>query len=93
MRAITWDEFADAVGTAYRVDHGESAVELTLDQAAEIASAGREAGSFRLEFVGPANPLLPQAIYSFWRGDELFEIFIVPIAQDRQGSRYEAIFY
>lgn len=98
MRAITWDEFADAVGTVYRVDLGESTdgentVELALDQATEIASAGREAGSFRLEFVGPIDPLLPQAIYPFRRGDELFEIFIVPIAQDRQGTRYEAIFY
>jgi hypothetical protein len=93
MRALTWNDFADAPGSVYTVAVGEKHVELTLDSAAEIASAGRTGGSFRLEFHGPAAPLLPQATYAFRRGDEAIEIFIVPIAQDGAGTRYEAIFY
>ena len=93
MRACTWDDFADAAGAAYAVALGEESVELTLEHAAEAPSAGREGGSFRLEFSGPPAPVLPQAIYPFQRGDEVMEIFIVPISNDREGTRYEAIFY
>lgn len=93
MRAVTWDDFADAVGSTYRLEVGESGIELALDQACEIPSAGRAGGSFRLEFVGPADPLLAQAIYPLRRGDEVFEIFIVPVSRDQRGARYEAIFY
>lgn len=95
MRAYTWGDFADAVGAVYRVEAGASELELTLDVASEIPSAGREGGSFRLEFLGPPAPVLPQAIYPFRRsdGEEVLEIFIVPISSDQAGTRYEAIFY
>jgi hypothetical protein len=93
MRVLTWEEFADAVGAAYEVAAGEERYELTLSQAVELPSAGREGGSFRLEFAGPYEPILPQAIYPFRRGDEVLEIFIVPIARQPSGTRYEAIFY
>jgi hypothetical protein len=94
MREITWDQFADAVGTVYRVEIGEGHVDLALDRASETPSAGRAGGSFRLEFLGPADPVLEQAIYPFRREeDDVFEIFIVPIRRDEQGARYEAIFY
>jgi hypothetical protein len=93
MRAYTWDEFADAVGRVYRVEVGESQFDLTLDAASEMRSAGREGGSFRLEFLGPAAPVLPQSIYPFRRDDEVFEIFVVPISSAPEGTRYEAVFY
>jgi hypothetical protein len=93
MRAYTWDEFAEAVGTIYNVEAGASRLDLALDIASELPSAGRAGGSFRLEFLGPASPVLPQAIYPFRRGDEVLEIFVVPISSDREGTRYEAIFY
>ena len=53
----------------------------------------RNPGSVPLEFLGPADPLLPQSIYPFHRGDDRCDIFVVPIGQDEQGTRYEAIFY
>ena len=93
MRDITWDDFADAVGTVYSVAVDGHEFDLTLDRAFETASAGRAGGSFRLEFLGPQAPVLPQAIYPFRQGDEVLEIFIVPISSDREGTRYEAIFY
>ena len=93
MRDITWDDFAGAVGTGYSVTADGNEFDLTLEQASEVPSAGRVGGSFRLEFVGPQVPVLPQAIYPFRHGDEAFEIFIVPISSNREGTRYEAIFY
>jgi hypothetical protein len=94
MRALTWSDFADAAGSAYQVAVGAEQFELTLEQATEIESAGREGGSFRLDFVGPSDPILPQAIYPFRRGaEEPFEIFIVPVGRDSKGTRYEAIFF
>lgn len=93
MRNLTWDDFAGAAGTAYTVAVGEAQLELTLDQAVEIASAGREGGSFRLEFVGPSDPVLPQAIYPFRSGEDVLDIFIVPIQRNSAETRYEAVFY
>lgn len=94
MRALTWDEFADAAGSVYVVSVADRQFELTLEQATEIESAGRAGGSFRLDFLGPCDPILPQAIYPFRRGDEeALEIFIVPVGRDARGTRYEAIFY
>ena len=93
MRELTWDDFADAVGTVYRVEIGENQVDLTLDRADEIPSAGRAGGSFKLEFLGPSDRVLGQAIYPLRREDEVLEIFIVPVARDQRGVRYEAIFY
>ena len=94
MRALAWDDFAGAEGATYEVDcEGLPSVELTLEHAVELPSAGRAAGSFRLEFRGPFEPMLPQAIYPFRSGDECHDIFIVPIARDDKGTRYEAVFY
>ena len=94
MRALTWDEFAGAEGATYEVEgEGCPRVSMTLEKAVEIPSAGREGGSFRLEFRGPFEPILPQAIYRFHSGDECSEIFIVPIGREEAGTRYEAVFF
>jgi hypothetical protein len=92
MRALTWDDFADAAGTVYEVIAGEARLELKLDQAADIPVSDRAGSAFRLEFLGPVDPVLPQAIYPFRNGEDAFEMFIVPIARDGQGTRYEAVF-
>ena len=93
MRAVEWDDFAGAEGATYQVDgEGQPGVELTLEEAVELPSAGRAAGSFRLEFRGPFEPTLPQAIYRFRSGDQCHEIFIVPVARDDRGTCYEAVF-
>ena len=94
MRILAWDDFADAVGTAFAVEAGGARHLLTLAAAEPLADSGREGGAFRLEFRGPADPILPQATYAFAGGDgDPLEIFIVPIARDENGTRYEAIFY
>lgn len=94
MRELSWDEFADAAGAVYTVDRaGQPTVEMTLEKAAELPPSGRAAGSFRLEFRGPFEPILPQAIYRFSGSEDSFEIFVVPVGRQEKGTLYEAIFY
>lgn len=93
MRELKMTDFSGSVGEPFEVETGGERFAFTLDVADELPSSGREGGSFRLEFLGPSEPVLPQAIYPFERGGETFEIFVVPIAQDRRGTRYEAIFF
>jgi hypothetical protein len=94
MRQLSWDEFAAAEGTVYTVERaGQPSVEMTLEKAAELPPSGRAAGSFRLEFRGPFEPILPQAIYRFSKDEESFDIFIVPIGREEKGTLYEAIFF
>jgi hypothetical protein len=94
MRDLAWDDFRDSVGAAYSVETPAGPLPFRLDVAAPLADSGRTGGAFRLELVGPVEPILPQAIYPFSGGGaEPFEIFMVPVARDDEGTRYEAIFY
>ena len=94
MRALTWAEFEGSEGAAPWHVQGEDgqSVEMTLKKAVQLPGTGRPEGSFRLEFQGPLEPILPQAIYQFRNGDACHEIFIVPVARDDEGTQYEAVF-
>jgi len=48
---------------------------------------------FSLEFEGPAGAVMPQGAYCVAH-DELgaVELFLVPVAADADGVRYEAVF-
>lgn len=81
-----------AAGEDYGVETAEGEVVLRLDQVQALPQAVREAGGFRLEFVGPLAPFLPQATYPLTRDGERRDIFLVPVARDAAGIRYEAIF-
>lgn len=87
------DHFSGGVGQAFGLRLDGQSLELVLDKAEPMSRSVREAGAFRLEFVGPLDPILPQGIYPFAVGGEEHDIFIVPIARERVGMRYEAIFY
>ena len=90
MGDLTQQDFA--AGDVYEIVFSDGSVALTVAQVEPIPDAPRQAGGFRLEFVGPAEIVLPQAIYPLSRDGETREIFIVPIARDAAGTRYEAIF-
>jgi hypothetical protein len=93
MRAYTYDEFSDRVGESFELLLDERrTLPMTLGNAQALPYSGREGGAFTLEWVGPYEPVLEQGIYSLRSGDETFEIFIVPIARNRDGVRYQAVF-
>jgi hypothetical protein len=92
MRYLTEEDFSGRTGTAYDVAVGDATIPLTLTEMSSLPDVGREGGSFRLAFLGPADPVLPQAIYAFRSGEEVAEIFIVPVGRDSEGTHYEALF-
>jgi hypothetical protein len=62
-----------------------------------MAPRGRGATSgrtpFCLYFLGPGNPILPQAMYTLRSGTITFDnIFIVPVGRNESGIDYEAVF-
>jgi hypothetical protein len=94
MRPLTIDDFAPRRGKAVRVKAaGGQVLEMKLVEVQALPSSVREGGAFRLEFHGPLQPILPQATYRFDLGGEGGDIFIVPLGQTPQATRYEAIFY
>ncbi|HEX8668751.1 MAG TPA: hypothetical protein VF727_10320 [Allosphingosinicella sp.] len=86
------DNFSGAVGERFDLEVEGTALPLVLETAQELPRSMRDAGAFRLEWRGPADPVLPQAIYPFRRGEDSFEMFIVPVGRDARGTLYEAIF-
>jgi hypothetical protein len=82
-----------AVGGRWEMGVGESFWPAELIEAAPLAVSGRKGGSFRLEFRGPFEPLLPQGTYTFRREGAAHDIFVSPIGREEAGARYEAIFY
>jgi len=82
-----------AVGERWEMGVGTSFWPAALIDASPLADSGRPGGSFRLEFRGPFDPLLPQGTYTFRREGTAHDIFVCPIGREEDGTRYEAVFY
>jgi hypothetical protein len=85
-------DFEGFVGEPHEIVFADATVPVALERAEALPRSMREAGAFRLEWRGPGDPILPQAIYRFRRGEQLFDMFIVPVGRDERGTLYEAIF-
>ncbi|MEA3009710.1 MAG: hypothetical protein QOJ91_1402 [Sphingomonadales bacterium] len=92
MRELNLEEFRGREGQAFDLLNGEERLPFTLTRVQELRPSGRAAGAFTLDWQGPAEPVLPQAIYTLRQGEEDFEMFIVPLKQERDCVRYEAVF-
>ena len=93
MRELTLADFSGRVGKTFEVRAANGGVTMTLDRFQELPGGVRSGGSFRLEYLGPPQPVLPQSTYAFMQGGDRFDIFIVPVAREPAGIRYEAIFF
>jgi len=85
-------DFEAFVGETYEIVFANGTISIVLEKAEGLPRSMREAGAFRLEWRGPAEPVLVQAIYRLQRGEQLFDMFIVPVGRDARGTLYEAIF-
>lgn len=92
MRDYRLEDFTDLVDETFDVDIGDSTMAMKLAVAQELPTSLRPGGSFRLEFVGAREPILPQATYPMRCGDETHELFIVAVERAEDGVHYEAIF-
>jgi hypothetical protein len=89
-------EYAKNVNTKFVVQVDPKPVELTLVAVAPRPSEANEQQGmerFSALFTGPLDPFLPQQLYRLTHADMgEFEVFLVPIAQDANGFRYEAVY-
>jgi hypothetical protein len=93
---MTLDFFRGALGGRFeaRLDGGEALLLELIETRALPMPPFQGRAPFSLIFSGPARPILPQRIYALaHRGAaQALEIFLVPIAADAGGARYEAVF-
>src|SRR4051812_43655213 len=76
-----------------RTPAGDIAVSLTVESVSPLPPHPMRAQPFSVILRGPRLPALPQGIYSIdhpRRGP--VDLFLVPIAEDAHGRRYEATF-
>lgn len=99
-------EFTKYLNTTFRVEvegtdgagdgDGPKAIELKLIAVTPRPSESHEQAGmerFSAVFVGPLDSRLPQQIYRISHPEMgEFEVFLVAIAQDQKGFRYEAVY-
>ena len=97
---LSEDEFSKHVNTKFRLKltttDNEPQVDLELAEVKGYAKKAEEHSGmerFSAFFDGPGDVQLLQGVYSLTH-DQMgeFEIFLVPIARDERGFRYEAVF-
>ena len=94
---LTADEFSKHVNTRFRTTlDAETRADLELVDVKAYTSKHEEQSGmerFSVYFNGPPDPLLPQKLYTF-QHDEMgeFEVFLVPLSRNEEGSGYEAVF-
>ena len=92
---LTEEEFSKHVNTKFRVA-SEPPIDLELTEVKGYLSQAHEQSGmerFSAFFNGPSEPFLRQRVYAL-EHDRMgaFELFLVPIAKDDNGFRYEAVF-
>ena len=89
---LSHDYFSARIDAHFRV-LGPVAATLTLTSVNKLNGATPEHPGFSLIFRGPASPVLEQQIHTLEDdGAQAFAIFLVPVARDADGMRYEAVF-
>lgn len=96
MEMLSYENFAPHVRETFSLTVGESSMDVTLVQAQRRPTrvvAGIRAEPFTLYFKSPSPVLLPQKIYPFSNpAMGKLSIFIVPVAREKDGVIYEAVF-
>lgn len=95
MSKLTENEFSKHVKTKFRVAIDDP-LELELSEVKGYLSQPNEQSGmerFSVFFTGPSDRYLPQSVYPMEHEHMgAFELFLVPIAQNESGFRYEAVF-
>ncbi len=95
LDTFTRETFDPLRNTTFRLSRpdGEPLDLRLIETAGGEEGGGRNSYSFSLVFGGPPAPFLPQRIYGLSH-DRLgaFDLFLVPIAREADGFRYEAVF-
>jgi hypothetical protein len=96
LSQLTYETFRDRVGESFR--DAEADVTFDLLEVEDLTPIARNVSPdartpFSLLFRGPAEPALPQGIRALEHHElGALPIFLVPIAMEQDGLRYQAIF-
>ena len=96
-KALVFEDFSDKVGEVFPIsEEGVPAIPLILQEAEPLNPSFGLPGvrpPFSLVFVAKDPRVLPQGLYRL-EHQELGEltIFLVPIAKDKDGVSYQAVF-
>jgi hypothetical protein len=92
---LTEAEFSKHVNTKFRIA-SEQPIDLELAEVKGYLSKAHEQSGmerFSVFFNGPGEPFLPQRVYTLEHEHMgAFELFLVPVAKNENGFRYEAVF-
>ncbi|MGH9277499.1 MAG: DUF6916 family protein [Acidimicrobiales bacterium] len=93
LRTFTVATFSPLIGGVFRLRHGDGDTMETRLIEATAHGPGPSREQFSLVFQGTAEVVLPQRTYTVDNDDlGTFDLFLVPIARDAEGTRYEAVF-
>jgi len=90
---LTHEAFTKHLGAKFEAKlEPEKSVELELTEVSELKQSARQE-QFSIVFLGPNDIFLGQGMRQL-KHEEFgeFEIFIVPISQEENGYRYQAVF-
>ena len=93
MAELSIDDFTGWLNRECKVKTPEGDVRMTLIAAEPVAGSPRAGGGFRLEFLGPRDPMLGQGTMSVAGPDRSDDIFLVPVEREERGTVYEAVFF
>jgi hypothetical protein len=96
VNIVQLEHFAGRVNEGFEVDLGTSAVAMTLVEAKPLPVnpfPGMLRNPFALLFNSSSPVLLPQRIYRMKNATlGVLEMFIVPVARNKDGIVYQAVF-
>lgn len=102
LRALSLGDFAPAVGEPFAIARTDAPpIELVLHSATPLDLPGEAPPAdpsalrrpFSLTFAGPPEPRLAQQIVPLTHARlGRLDLFLVPIAREADGMRYEAVF-
>lgn len=94
LEHLTSKSLSEQLNTKFRLSvEPEKTIEVELVEVSEGGDAAGQVERFSAFFRGPLDTFLPQRIYAL-EHEALgsFELFIVPVRQDKEGFYYEAVF-
>lgn len=100
LGTVSWETFSGHVGSGFTLgpageDSEPAALPLRLtsaDTGGDSPPGGGRA-PFSLMFSGPPEPIVPQGIYRLSHPElGTLDLFLVPLAPDGDGARYQAVF-
>jgi hypothetical protein len=93
LETFTLDTFTQRLNSKFLFKYApDGEVEMELIEATDVGSNARQT-QFSIIFRGPSSILLPQSMCRVEHAElGSFDLFIVPIQHNQEGSFYEAVF-